>query len=194
MVGFLRTGRSRLKRALATVVALVLPLAHMVAAPGAAVADMTPTHLEATLRVGESVTEVKTVTIPRTIPKADIVFGLDLTGSMGGVLNTAKARAIDIMNQLDTLIDDAHYGVISHMDYTGTYTSYGYSATYGSAGCGDYPYSLDLAVTGDRAAVSAAINGLSLACGADGPESYTRAIYESYADPGIGWRDGAGAS
>lgn len=189
-MGFLTRDRIRCSAAL-LVSAAVMATSLMAGHVDKARAEMTPNFLEITLRPGESVHESKTVTVPQIIPKADILFSLDLTGSMGGVLNTAKAEAINIMNQLDSLITDAHYGVVSHMDYPGTFDSFGYRGTYGSAPCGDYAYQLNQAVTGDRTAVSNAINALSLACGADGPESYERVVYESYSDPAIAWRTGA---
>jgi len=37
----------------------------------------------------------------------------------------------------------------------------------------------------------AAINAMTLGDGEDGPEDYTRAFFESYADSAVGWRDGA---
>lgn len=54
----------------------------------------------------------------------------------------------------------------------------------------DYAYRLNQPVTGDRAEVQGAINGLYLGGGSDGPQDYTRIFYESYADPGIAWRPG----
>lgn len=154
-------------------------------------ATISPTTLTATLNPGESVGETKTVDLPAEIPVGDIIFAFDLTGSMAGEIATAKAEAINIMNSLDALISDAQYGVMSYMDYPGFYSSYGYSALYGDAGSGDYAYSLDQPVTSDRPAVSAAINSLTLGWGADGPQDYTRIMYESYADPAVGWRSGS---
>lgn len=180
----------RVRRRLLAGIMVAGLVASLLGAPAPAAATISPTFLEVTLLPGESVTEVKTVEVPRIIPKADIMFSFDLTGSMGGVLNTAKSQAINIMNDLDTLISDAHYGVMSYMDYPGCFNSYGYSACYGSAGV-DYPYRLDMSPTGDRMAVSGAINSLVLGYGNDGPESYTRPLYESYSDPALMWRDGA---
>ena len=40
-------------------------------------------------------------------------------------------------------------------------------------------------------AVAAAISRLQITPGMDGPESYTRALYESYADTNVTWRSGA---
>ena len=77
------------------------------------------------------------------------------------------------------------------MDYPHSYSSCGYSGTYGWAPSGDYAYSLDQPLTSDTTAVSTAINGLVLGSGFDGPQDYTRIFYESYADPLVDWRDGA---
>lgn len=134
-----------------------------------------------TLMQGEEVSETLNVVIPELPPKADIIFSFDLTGSMGGILNTAKTRAKTIMTELNKLGVDINYGVVSYMDYP-----------YGSYGSGsDYPYKLNCALTESTVSVSNAINSLYLGSGGDGPESYTRVLYESYADENIGWRNGA---
>ena len=131
---------------------------------------------------------------------ADVVFAFDLTGSMWGIIDEAKLRAGDIIADLVATGVDINYGVMSYMDYPHFYNSYGYAATYGDAGAGDYAYSLDQPVTGDSAAVIAAINALVMGDGWDGPQDYTRIMYESYADPigetnptegPVGWRVGA---
>ncbi len=134
-----------------------------------------------TLMQGEEVSETLNVVIPELPPRADVIFSFDLTGSMGGILNTAKARAKTIMTELNKLGVDINYGVVSYMDYP-----YG---SYGSGG--DYPYKLNCTLTESTASVSDAINSLYLGSGGDGPESYTRVLYESYADKNIGWRNGS---
>lgn len=154
-------------------------------------ASITPDTLSATLKPGESITEHKTVFLPGTIPKGDIVFAFDLTGSMSGEINVMKTEASNIMTTLDTLVSDAQYGVMSFMDYPHAYSSYGYSATYGDPFSGDYAYNLDLAITGDRPLVTSTINSLTLGWGADEPQDYTRIMYESYSDAAVGWRTGA---
>jgi hypothetical protein len=123
------------------------------------------------------------------------MFSFDLTGSMGGIISTAKAEAIDIMAAIQTALPDSEvrFGVTSYMDYPDYYTSCGYSAEYGYAGggCGDYAYNLDQGLTSDTTAVAAEINGLIIGCGSDGPQDYTRIFYESYADSdNIGWGEG----
>jgi hypothetical protein len=155
------------------------------------VSTLEPESLSATLKEGESVTEHKVLTLPADItpPKADILFALDLTGSMGGELSNAKSNSINIMNALAGLIGDAQFGVVSHMDYNGYFSACGYSARFG--GGSDYPYSLDQSITANITDVSNAISGLVLGSGYDGPESYTRVLYETYSDANIGWRAGS---
>lgn len=158
----------------------------------AVTASISPTTLEATLKPGESVSETKIVSIPDVPPRADVIFAFDLTGSMSGIIDTAKTNAGNIMNQLDAIPGvDIDYGVMSYMDYPNSYSSYGYSAQYGDALSGDYAYKLNHAITSDNTAVSTAINALVIGWGADGPQDYTRIMYESYADPKVAWRSGA---
>ncbi len=154
-------------------------------------ASLTPATINATRNPGESVNEHKTAFLPGTIPKGDVVFAFDLTGSMDDDTAVVKAQAINIMNTLDTLIDDAQFGVMSFMDYPHAYNSWGYSNTYGSASYGDYAYRLNQSITDDKTSVSNKINGLVGGDGMDGPQDYTRIMYESYADLTVGWRSGA---
>ncbi len=151
--------------------------------------SVSPETFVATLAPGESVSEKVTVNIPSTPPKVDVVFAFDLTGSMGDILNTAKSRAIEIMTTLDVLDIDISYGVVSYMDYPNCYNSYGYNSCYGTAG--DYAYAMNQAITSERSSVTSAINALTLGNGEDGPEAYTRVLYESYSDSSIEWRSGA---
>ncbi len=147
-----------------------------------------PASLDITLSPGQEFTEDKTLYLPeRPIPKkADILWCFDLTGSMVNEVDSMKVNSLRIMNALRTLIPDSDFGVISHTDYPGYYTYCNYGNSYGSPG--DYAYSLDQSITANLTDVANAINGLSLGAGNDGPESYARALYEAYADPGIGWR------
>ena len=77
-------------------------------------ATISPTELTAVLAPGESITETKEVFVPPRPPEADVVFAFDLTGSMGGIINTAKAQAGNIIAELGLLEDvDIQYGVMS---------------------------------------------------------------------------------
>lgn len=150
-------------------------------------AAITPSTFSATRCPGQSVSDPLNVDVPESAPMGDVLFVFDLTGSMADELNSAKAGATDIMNSFPAT--DIRFGVVSHMDYNGYFVSTGYAATYG--GGGDYPYKLDQPLTSNKAAVQTAINSLTLGGGADNPESYSRVLYESYADPAIQWREGA---
>ena len=116
----------------------------------------------------------------------DVFFLFDLTGSMGGVLDSARTEANDLMTDLSALVPDSQFGAGSFMDYNGSFSHCGYSSTYGSGI--DYPYRLDQDITDDKVAVSSAIDGLILGYGNDGPESYTRALWETQF---LSWRPGA---
>lgn len=155
---------------------------------GESTSSLTPTELIATLAAEESIDETKTGYIEGAPPKGDLMFCVDLTGSMGGELANAKVNSINIMNAVRGVIPDTYFGVMSHMDYVGNYTGCGYSNTYGDASSGDYPYSLDQPMTQTCTNVATSMNGLALGYGWDGPENYSRPFYESYSDASIGWR------
>jgi hypothetical protein len=142
---------------------------------------------------GASFTEDKMLFIPASVTpsKGDVLICFDLTASMNQELNNVKNNSVNIMNAVRALIPDTNFGVISHMDYDGVHSGCGYSATYGLASDGDYDYSLDQPLTDDTGVVTTAINALGNTDGWDLPEDYSRALYETYSDPGIGWRDGA---
>lgn len=112
-----------------------------------------------------------------TMVGVDVLFLFDLTGSMGGVLSSAKAEAVNIMADLQANISDIRFAAASHMDYVGFYSYPGYAADYGSGS--DYPWLLSQDLTTDTSLVNAAINSLALGFGNDWPEDYTRALYEA---------------
>ncbi len=149
------------------------PTATSTASPSA-----TPPDLVATLCPGECVEETKTIFIPAAPAKADVLFVFDTTGSMGSVLSSAKSNALTIMANLAGVIPDIQFGVVDLRDYP--------IAPYGNSG--DWPYKLRQSITGDRSAVEAAINATGAGGGDDYPEAYTRALYETYSDPSLGWR------
>ena len=131
--------------------------------------------------------------------EVDIVLALDLTGSMGGVLNQAKAELNDVVDTLAGAAPgtDFRYSVVSYEDYPGFFSSSActdssYSATYGASS--DRPFRLNRVLTDDTASVNASINALTLGNGSDGPESYGRALWEiAQDDTGatLGWRPDA---
>jgi hypothetical protein len=153
-------------------------------------ASISPETVEAELCPCERIIVEKEVHIE--LPeKADVIFAFDLTGSMSGILDTAKAEAQALMDCVDALGVDVNYGVMSYMDYPDSYDYCGYSDMYGSSASGDYAYQLDQPLTSNQDTVVIAINALTLGYGGDGPQDYTRIMYESYADTSVGWRTGA---
>ncbi len=145
--------------------------------PGTPEPTSTP-DLSATPCPGQSVHETKVIHIPPAPARADVLFAFDTTGSMGPVLDSAKTNAVRIMNDLTLVIPNIQFGVVDFRDYP--------IAPYGDSG--DWPYLLRQPITNNRAAVESAIGLTSPAGGNDGPEAYTRAIYESYTDSSVGWR------
>ena len=156
-------------------------------------AYLVPDSLRATLSAGESIVEHKILYLPEDAAPAqgDILFSFDLTGSMGNAIAEVKANATAIMESVRVLIPDTYFGVVSHQDYPDFYESCGYAEVYGDPVDGDNPYMLNQVLTGNLTAVHGAINGLTLGDGADGPESYSRVLYEATADAAMGWRDGS---
>ena len=154
-------------------------------------ATITPPSLSLYLRENECEHVSKTVYLPgNMITRADILFTVDVTGSMGGELAQLQAEIQDIADQLGLLIDEPAFGVVSYRDYENGIDYCGYDG-FGFAG--DYPYVLNQAINADVNLTKTAINGLATfdGAGGDGPESYTRVLYESYSDPAVGWRPGA---
>jgi hypothetical protein len=147
---------------------------------------VTPPVIEGTLHAGETERDTITVNLPSSAPKGDVVFIFDTTGSMEGVIADMQAKAIAIMNSISAVIPDTAFGVGSFSDYPHSYDSYGYSSMYGDVT--DYAFKMDQDITTNTIAVSNAISSIVYGYGADGPEDYTRAIWESLH---YGWRTGA---
>jgi len=144
--------------------------------------------------VGECFTEHKTAWLTPDIPRAEALLGVDLTGSMGQERDRLQANMQDIIDRLETFISDVAFGLVSYKDYvsSGNGTD---PCAYSAGGFGsgaDYPYALEQPITTDRIAIQDAVNNLPPASGgSDGPESYSRVLWESANDPGIAWRGGA---
>lgn len=131
--------------------------------------------------------------------KLDVVFAIDATGSMGDEISEVKRSSLQIMQEIADLAPDSDvaFGVVTMVDYPNYYDSYGYADYYGDDG--DYAYRTDLNITTDRAAVASEINQVQLRSGADGPQDYSRTLWEltqeyefrAGQELGIDWRPGA---
>lgn len=160
---------------------------------------LTPATVTATLKAGQSMKVDKTLHLDALPGAADIVFGVDTTGSMGGAIAAAKADAANVVNQVQSQIPGARFALVDFKDYqhpvdlrTSPPTTYtcdppSFSpCNFGQPG--DYPYKLDLPLTGGPGAATAfstAVNLLSASGGGDGPESYNRAFFEAVNDPAL---------
>jgi 3D (Asp-Asp-Asp) domain-containing protein len=118
----------------------------------------------------------------------DIVFAIDRTGSMSNEISVVKSKAVEIINAIQSKIPDTYFGLVSFMDYPDHFTYPGYSAQYGDTSYGDVPYEVDVPLTSNISSVITATNGLTLGDGADGPQDYTRVLYESMF---LNWRPSA---
>ncbi len=119
--------------------------------------------------------------LPAVPPALDVVFAFDLTGSMGGVVRQMQDKATSILDGTVARFGDAEFSVVSFRDY-------GFSP-YG--GTGDFAFQVDQVVTDDHSAVRSAISRLVATGGGDGPESYSRVLFEAaHPDNLMGWRGG----
>jgi von Willebrand factor type A domain/PKD domain len=106
----------------------------------------------------------------------DIAFLIDTTGSMGSSIDSAKAAATQLISEVQARTSSARFAVIDYRDFperTG--------ASY------DYPAQLDQDFTSAGDLAAAAIQGLSLGFGGDGPETMFSALDMAY---GLSWRPG----
>jgi Mg-chelatase subunit ChlD len=129
--------------------------------------------------------EIPSMDSPLVVNQLDVVFLMDVSGSMGDELDVVKAEANVIMQNLRNLVADTNFAVATFADYPG-FRDTQYGNLYG--GSGDYPWRLDQDLTADMLQVNRAINRISLLNGEDGPEAYTRALYEVQS---LSWRPGS---
>lgn len=127
--------------------------------------------------------------------EVDVVFTMDLTGSMSGELARAKQEISEVMAELRAVAPDTdfRFGAASMEDYRGFHDSRPcpdstYAATYGAST--DEPFRVDQALTGDDDEVTAAVAAMRLGNGADGPESFGRALWE-LGSGAVAWRPDA---
>lgn len=142
----------------------------------------TPTApLEYELCPGDDVALPMHVYLPPAPAQADIVFAFDTTGSMSGVTGTMRGAAAQVITNLQTLIEDVRFSVVDFRDYPPEVPSVSEV----------WPYLLREPLTRDVAAIQASIDALDTAGGHDDQESYTRVLYEAYADQNQQWRPDA---
>jgi hypothetical protein len=132
---------------------------------------ITPASVEASLDPGASLNVDKTVGTPVIPPRPDICFLADTTGSMGAALANVIANATTIMNNVLAVQADAQFCAAEYRD------------------AGDsFAFALNQAITGNTAAVQAAIGTWNADEGGDTPEAQLNALTQ-LSNPAIaGWR------
>jgi lysophospholipase L1-like esterase len=90
----------------------------------------------------------------------DIAFVIDTTDSMADSIDSVKAAATQLVNDVKARTDGARFAVIDYRDL---------ASRTGHAE--DYPAKVDLDFSTDTAAIQNAINGLTLGNGGDPPET-----------------------
>ncbi|WP_437647170.1 VWA domain-containing protein [Sorangium sp. So ce362] len=114
-----------------------------------------------------------TLDFSTNISQADVVFAMDTTSSMGGVIAKLKERLQEIIAQLTREIPSIGFGVTHYRDFP--------TSPYGATT--DRPFYLQHRVMSvitpeGRESVQDAVNSLSAAGGADIPESGWEALYQ----------------
>jgi len=108
---------------------------------------------------------------------ADVVFVVDETGSMGGLIAGVRSTLLtEIIPGLEDSISSLEMGVAGFRDF--------YYGSYGSSG--DAPFIRHADVTSSVATVTSAVSALSATGGNDGPESHVEALYQLSTGEGIG--------
>ncbi|MEE2828487.1 MAG: hypothetical protein VX498_04825 [Myxococcota bacterium] len=116
-----------------------------------------------------------TITVPftPTILQADVLFVLDATCSMTGVLNTMASNFSQVVSGIS--IPDVHFGVAEFEDYA--YSDW--TTQMGDPLYGDRPFILRQQVTSNTGAVQNSLSSLTTHNGADDPESSMEALYQA---------------
>ncbi len=118
------------------------------------------------------------------IIRADVVFEIDNTSSMGGTITTLRdALQTVLVPQLALQVPNVAFGVVSFQDFP--------IAPFG--GTADVPFALRRRVTTNVSAVQEGLDALIASGGGDIPESGIEAFYQTLTGSGITW-PGAPAS
>lgn len=117
-----------------------------------------------------------TVSFISRIQQADVLFLVDVTGSMGSVIDEVRRRLRDtIAPGIAATIPNAWMSVAEYADFP--------FGPYGDAT--DVPFRLLAASTSDLAAVQRGLDALTLASGSDQAESGIEALYQAATGEGL---------
>ena len=138
------------------------------------IATISPASLSANLCESQCLRETVTILLPPrskpAITQMDVIFVLDISGSMGGVMTTVASESFDIAAELQSLVSDTRFaaGALSN----------------------DRRIAWDLTVdfTTDLDLLNRGLNGLNVTSIGDIDEATTLALHES---GNLGWRPNA---
>jgi hypothetical protein len=123
----------------------------------------------------------------------DVLFLFDTSGSMGSELSEAKEKVSGVMESVSAHLPDVAFGVANVEDIPG-YENGTFNETLSEqqyAENKEKAWRLDQPITTEREKVLSSIGALTIGFGGDGPEAYSRALWESDTNPTVGWRASA---
>jgi hypothetical protein len=159
----------------------VAGVALLLATPGSASADsLTPDSFSATIGVGGSTAITDKVGVisagSPTSAKADVLFIVDTTGSMGPAISE---------------VDTALSSTVASLSAFGTIAT-GAGQYKDKTNAGDpFDYELNQAITSNSSLTQSAINAFTAGGGGDDPEQGLYALTTATTDPATGWQAGA---
>ena len=106
----------------------------------------------------------------KSTPPLDLMFVIDTTGSMGGVIGSVRSNVLALANQLAVSAPDHRFGLVDYKDYGDVYQA-----------------RLDVGFTADVSALQTGVNALVASGGGDLPESVYAGIMKAFEQP---WRQG----
>ncbi|RZU48664.1 hypothetical protein EV385_0382 [Krasilnikovia cinnamomea] len=142
------------------------------ATPALAADGVTPATYTASLKPGEHTTVTKTVTTPQILPKPDVYFLADTTGSMDPALTDVQFNAGAILGLVNGGAADARFGAGQYRDFPSS--SFGYKNDVAIPAADD-----------NGAAANGAINAWSAAEGGDAPEANLYALHKLVTQAGF---------
>ncbi|BFU44072.1 vWA domain-containing protein [Krasilnikovia sp. MM14-A1004] len=142
------------------------------ATPALAADGVTPATYTASLKPGEHTTITKTVTTPQILPKPDVYFLADTTGSMDPALTDVQFNAGAILALVNGGAADARFGAGQYRDFPSS--SFGYHNDAAIPAADDH-----------GAAANGAINAWSAAEGGDAPEANLFALHKLVTQAGF---------
>ncbi len=146
--------------------------------------QVSPATNELILSKDQTLAEVVKVTIPKSgvVPKVDVYFLADTTGSMASAINAVKSGMVDILNQTQALGSDVQFGVGNYKDFP---------APDGN----NHPYAFahQCNLSANIAEVKAAVDTWTTTSGRDLPEAQFYGLDQVAEPPSgkIGWRSNA---